>query len=116
MASNFFINLDVFRGTDRYSLGKFLEFTDNFDPVTSEFLQRVTQLKIGGTYTIRGEDARPDTVSQELYGNTQYWWILMFYNGITRIDNITNGLEIRYPDSDELEDLYFTLKSKELGR
>jgi hypothetical protein len=116
MAQNFFINLDTIRGIDRYALSKFLEFSDNFDPITSDFLQSLSALDLGGLYTIRGEDARPDVISDEIYGSTQYWWIIMFYNGVTRGDYLVNGMELKYPKIGDLEDLYFTLKSKELGR
>jgi hypothetical protein len=116
MANNFFIDLTNIKNTERYAMSKFLEFTDNFDPVTSEFMLRVTNLKGAGKYKVQGEDARPDLISYRIYGSTQYWWIIMFYNGIVKVDDIVNGMEIVFPDSGELEKLFFTLKSKELGR
>jgi len=116
MAKHFFINLDTVTTKERFSLSKFLDFSDNFDPITSDFMLTISSLKSGGNYTIKGEDARPDLISHELYGSAQYWWIIMFYNGIVQVDSLTNGMVLKYPDSDALEDLYFTLKSKELGK
>ena len=116
MAKHFYINLSPKNVQERYAMGKFLEFTDNFDPITSDFLLSISNLKLSGTYVIRGEDARPDVISEELFGGTQYWWILMFYNGLSKVDDLVNGKELKVPDTEELERLYFTLKSRELGR
>jgi hypothetical protein len=116
MSKSFFIDLNTSNLKERYALSKFLEFSDNFDPITSEFMNKLVSLKSSGSYQIAGEDARPELISNEIYGNTQYWWAIMFYNGITKVDDLVNGMVLKYPSSDDIEDLYFILKSKELGR
>ena len=115
MAKHFYINLSLLKGS-RYGLEKFLDFSDNYDPITSDFLLSISKIKTVGTYRVEGEDARPDLISYELFNSEQYWWILMFYNGIVRVDALTNGTVLKVPDLDEMEDVYFTLKSRELGR
>lgn len=107
--SLFYINLDT-SSPERYDLGKFLNFeNDGFDPLTSSFLLEIENLKVGGLYTIQGEDGRPDWLSYNIYGDVQYWWIIMLYNSYTSIGDIVNGGEIRYPSISTIEDFYFNL-------
>lgn len=109
-AKFFFINLDKI-SKERFDLGRFMEFNiDNYDPLTSNFLFQIKNLPLGGVYTVQGEDGRPDLLSYSVYGDTQYWWILMAYNGFNSVDQIHNGEQIKFPKVAELEDLYFTLK------
>ena len=116
MSKNFFINLDNLKNTSRFSISKFLEFTDNFDPINSNFLLELSKLKSGGNYTVKGEDARPDLISNEIYGSTEYWWIIMYYNGLVRVDDLKNGSVLAFPKIDDLDELYLTLKARELRR
>lgn len=111
--SLFFINLD--RDTqERYDLAKFLQFTDNFDPLTSDFLDKVKALPSGGNYKITDDDQRPDRASLRIYSDFQYWWILMFYNDMLGVEDFTRGKLIQYPRRDALEDFYFGLGLKQL--
>lgn len=111
--SLFFINLDI-DTKDRYALPKFLRFTDNYDPLTSDFLERVKELPSGGNYKVTDEDKRPDRASLRIYDDFQYWWVLMYYNNIFRFEDFTRGLEIQYPRRDALEDYYFSLSARQL--
>jgi len=52
----------------------------------------------------------------EIYNNFQYWWIIMLYNNILKIDELVSGLTLSYPDINDLEDLYFSLKSQEISQ
>jgi len=115
MASNkeFFINSDI-KTEKRYDLAKFLEQTsDSFDPLTSSLLDRIDKLELGGYYTVRGEDGMPWILSERLYGDDQYWWIIMLYNGFSGIESITNGQNVKYPSINAIQDEYFTLKTRE---
>ena len=116
MATHFFINLKDKNNKERYSMSKFLDFTDNFDPLTSDFLLNLSSIPSIGRFTVTGDESRPEIVSNKLFSSVQYWWILMYYNGITAVDDLTSGTQLRLPDPDALENLYFTLKSKELGQ
>lgn len=112
--SMFYINLDRDFNT-RYDLGKFLHFNiDNYDPLTSSILHEIKSLKLGGKYVVRGEDGRPDLLSYRIYNkNVDYWWIIMAYNGFTKMEHIVNGDEILYPQYQALEAFYFSLNIKQ---
>lgn len=110
----FFIDLQS-NVTDRFDMSKFLEFSDNFDPLNSAIMSDITTLPQGGQYTVQGEDGRPDLLSFRIYGHSQYWWILLLYNRIIDYSNLTTGYIILYPSADSIESFYFTLKSKEIA-
>ena len=41
---------------------------------------------------------RPDIISQNIYGTSNLWWFVMWYNGIGDIWNdLRDGLMLRYP-------------------
>jgi len=101
----------------RYDMAKFMGFTmDFFDVINSYFIAQVKQLNVGGKRLVQGEDGRPDLLSYRIYGKTQYWWILMFYNDYLTPEDIVTGNLVKYPSLNDLEDLYFTLNAKALGR
>lgn len=108
----FFINLNS-NTTDRFDKSRFLEYSDNYDPLNSSMMTDVTTLPQGGQYTVQGEDGRPDLLSYRIYGHTQYWWILLLYNRLLDYSSIATGDVILYPSLDSLENFYFSLKSKE---
>lgn len=109
---SYFLNLDLLT-TERYDQGKFMEFTDNYDPLTSSFMNDLISLPQVGKYTVQGEDGKPDLLSYRIYGDTQYWWVLLIYNRKFEFSDIKTGDEIVYPSVDSLEDVYFSLKAKE---
>ena len=103
----FYIDLDTIT-TDRYDLAKFMDYTDDgvFDPLNSYLLLEIPILPKVGTYTIRKEAERPDLLSYALYKDTQYWWVLMWYNSLLKPQDLTVGLQINYPSLSSLEQLY----------
>lgn len=108
----FFIDLDN-SSEKRYEISKFFEYTDNFDPLTSFLYEQLKSLPMEGYILVQGEDGRPDLLSNRIYSDTQYWWILMTYNDLAKVEEIVNGMEIRYPSIESLENLYFSLKTNE---
>ena len=111
--SLFFINLDK-EYEKRFDQGKFFEFvTDNFDPLTSTLLREIRDLPLFGRFNVSNEEGRPDLVSFRVFGDTQYWWALMVYNDITKVDDVINGTVINYPSLASLEDLFFSLKARQ---
>ena len=108
----YFINLEK-ETEKRYDMSRFLEFSDNFDPLTSSFYADIKALPLSGFFVIQGEEFRPDAIAHKIYGNTQYWWALLIYNGLSDINELVAGLSIRYPSLEDLEDAYFKLKSKQ---
>lgn len=108
----FFINLDA-ETPKRYDMSRFMEFTDNFDPLTCGFFRDIKALPNSGFFVVQGEEFRPDAVAYKIYGNTQYWWAIMIYNGLFDVNQLTAGLSLQFPAIDDLEDAYFKLKSKQ---
>lgn len=114
--SLFFINLD-YESDIRFDMAKFVEHTDgSFDPLTSNFLDEVSKLQPIDRFVVSSEEGRPDLISHKIYGTTQYWWVIMEMNGILDVNDITNGKVLEYPDISDLEDIYFSLKSKEVSK
>lgn len=107
--------IDVMKQSpERYDLGKFIDFNDGFDPITCAFFHAIDELSVGGQYTLQGEDARPDLLSHRIYGDVQYWWILILFNGIKDItEDLVTGTEIRYPSISSIEDFYFSLRLRQ---
>jgi hypothetical protein len=112
----FFINLATNFKT-RYDPAKFLEFVilsyanPLYDVLGSYFWKQLKTLSVKGTYQVRGEDNRPDLISYRIYGNTQYWWIILLYNNLTSNEDIVGGMTLNYPALIDLETLYFQLNS-----
>lgn len=105
----FFINLSNI-SRERFDLSKFMEFTDDFDPITSFFLAELRELPSKGQYTVRTELARPDLVAFRFYRSTQYWWIVLLYNGMITPDDLTAGTVLSIPAESDLSNLFFRLK------
>lgn len=98
----------------RYDMAKFMRNdVDNFDPITSKFLTDLKSLPTKGRLIIQGEEGRPDLISKKIYGSFQYWWLILLYNSILDMSELTIGSTILYPDENDLEDFYLSLKSQE---
>lgn len=113
----FYIDLDRDYNT-RYDMAKFLSFDDDCHSVLdSYFLMALKELSPSGAYvTLAHEEYNPALVSWNIYGSTQYWWLLMYYNDIIDIEEVVAGLTLKYPSIDALEDLYFQLNSVASGQ
>ena len=111
--AEYFIDL-VNEYTERFAMAKFMDFVgDNYDPLTSNVLNSLKDLRPKGKFRVEGLDFRPDVLSFIIYGDTQYWWVLLLYNNFLTVDEIVNGIDILYPDITDLEDLYFSLKIRQ---
>jgi hypothetical protein len=109
-SKQFFIDLDK-ESNQRFGMGRFMLFDDDvFEPITSHLLESVVALESGGQYTVAGDDFRPDQVSNKIYGTTEFWWIILVYNGKISFNDIQHGDELNYPPIQAIEDLYFSLK------
>ena len=113
--TQFFINLGK-ETSERYDMSVFMDFTDNFDPLTSSFITDLKSLRTVGTFEVQSESSRPDLISYKIYNDLQYWWILLVYNDIISNEDIAIGTIIKYPSVRDLESLYFSLKSKEKSK
>lgn len=103
------------KGLDRFDIAKLTEKCDvaMFNLNNSKFLHELHRLKDLRSYTILSEVGRPDLLSEALYGqgNYQYWWIIMSLNGLCFPDDLKNGLIIKYPSLDQIENVYFELST-----
>lgn len=116
VTSPFFINLN-FVPIESFDMGQFFNFlVDNFDPLTGQFQYQLLSLPVNGEYLIQGNVERPDAISFLIYGDPQYWWVLLMYNGINDVNGIATGTTISYPSLDDLEDLLFSLKADETAQ
>ena len=108
----FFINLEV-DSKERFDMAKFMEFTDNYDPLSSSMFEDIKKLTKGGDFKVIREEGRPEIISFKTLGSTQYWWVILIYNGLTEFDAIKIGDRLAFPDLNSLEDLFFSLKSRQ---
>lgn len=97
----------------RYELGRFMQFDKRcMDVLNSYFLRELQNVPAIGNYEVTVEEGRPDLLSYKLFGTTQYWWILLYYNGLLEPADLKIGALIRYPSVSKLESIYFTLTSR----
>lgn len=110
----YFLNLDkTFK--KRMDFGKFMNFDNNcFDILTSFFPYKLSNLKVQGEYLVQSDEKKPDLISHRIYGDTQYWWILMLYNSVFDPQDVVTGLVLKYPSINDIEKLYLSLKSEEV--
>ena len=107
----FFIDLTT-KYPQRFNMGKFLPYLNNgHDILQSHLVMRLKSLGMAGKHSVVGSGGHPELVSYDIYGDTQYWWVIMLYNDILDPSDIVNGMVIRYPSKDQLEELYFSLRS-----
>lgn len=119
-----YINTDY--STDvRFDIPKFVDLTEDvFDTIDSYIFEKVDRLfkeqinvkdlNVAGVFIVTTQEHRPDLISSEIYeGDTQYWWLLMEFNNIIDVFQIVSGVRINYFDLNRLEDIYFTLNSKQ---
>ena len=101
----------------RYDIARFVEFvippfsTPVYDILNSYFWNQLGKISSKGTYQVRGEELRSDLLSYRIYGNTQYWWILLLYNNLLSNEDIISGMTLNFPSLSDLESLYFQLNS-----
>ena len=105
---------DSFKIPNRYDFQRFLNFSDDtFDVQSSYFLQEVKNLPIAGVYLVVDSVKRPDNISYDIFnGDTQFYWLLMYYNDILDFQQIALGTEIKYFSLEDLENLFFSLKQR----
>ena len=100
---------------DRFDMEKFLKFENDCHIMTNSFfLEKIKTLPKRGEFKVTFERESPDLISYKLLNDTQYWWLLMEYNNIKTFRDIKSGLLLNYFSIDELESLYYTLKTEEV--
>jgi hypothetical protein len=101
----------------RFDVSKFVPWTDvgGFDYLRSYFCQKLGEIPSDNDFQILTEEGRVDLIANSMYQGTylptQYWWIIMMYNGIYDLDELKTGCRLQAPNLEDLEDLYFRVKS-----
>lgn len=98
----------------RYDMSRFMEHVDEaetFDIMGSFFIKEVLKLPVFGEYLVTKEEHRPDLISHEVYGSTQYWWVILLYNRIWFFQEIILGMSLAYPSLQNIENLFFRLRA-----
>ncbi len=58
------------------------------DWLNTSYLSRVPQLVLQEQYVLQAQDVPyPELLSYRKYGTTDFWWVLLMYNGIVDIIN-----------------------------
>ncbi len=111
--SLFFIDLE--KETDkRFDMSKFMSLEgDAYDPLTSDMLSSIRKLPVSGEIVVRGETGRPDQLAFRAFGDTQFWWIIMLFNDLIDVNDVTEGRKFSLPSQSALDDLFFSLKAKQ---
>lgn len=119
-----------FKSVSRFDPVRLIAFRDGaFDPCNSYFLAAVPKLPKAGEYIVKDAANRPDIISSDIFcpkgrpdlGDTQYWWLLLLYNGLwdstgaSLYPSIPKGTVISFFSIDDLERLYFSLRARQLG-
>lgn len=113
ISKEFFINTTI-EDVERFDFSKFMKLENGaFDPMTSNVLRELKNLPLGGRIRVEGKDNRPDLISFDVYGTTQYYWVIMVYNGLQSFTDVKHGMELTYPSLNSLDDYFFNLKVRQ---
>jgi hypothetical protein len=96
----------------RFDRAKLMAYDEGFDILDSYFVNQLLKLPKVREFKVAFEASRPDIISYKMYGDAQYWWIIMLYNDISDETTITSGMVFNGPSLSAVEDLYFSLKAK----
>jgi len=107
----FYLNTNETFSKDRFNIRRFVEYKDNlFDFINSQFLIELNKLSVFGQKQVVAEESRPDLLSYNIYGTTDLWWILLYYNNLVSPTDLKYGMIIKYPSLEDVELLIHKLK------
>lgn len=109
----FYFKFDV-ESSERFVMEKFLEEDEDFfDLYNSNMWTSVKDLERYGEFIVTNEAQRIDLISYNIYGTTQYWWMLLEYNDIVDQFSIKTGDIIAFFKLDDLEKKYHSLQKEQ---
>lgn len=79
--------------------------TDEYgiDPLEDNMYSRVQSIVLYSMYEVQQHERMAiDLISINAYGTDEFWWHIMAYNGITRVAQIVEGLNLRIPNKSDL--------------
>ncbi len=80
---------------DYAQTSRYYHITEDPNLVQTDLI--VFNLPYTETTVKEGEQNNPEILSQRIYNNPHYWWVICQYNGIIDPKNIPLGMVIKYP-------------------
>lgn len=103
---------------EKFSIDRFIENIDGFNLfVNSYFLFKLKSLPTVGYKRVVMEAERPDTISYDSFNRQQqFWWIIMYYNGLSSREELKQGMVLKLFSVSDLERLLNQCSKKQLLR
>ena len=83
-------------------------FIEGNDYANSELLWKLDQFNDYKTFTITKHEYRIDLISEEIYGDEKYSWILMYINRVS-IQELVRHKVLNYIPIDKLDNIIATV-------
>jgi N-acetylglutamate synthase/N-acetylornithine aminotransferase len=69
------------------------------DPLLDKVVPSIQSIVSHSMHDVTADErGAPDLISLNVYGATDYWWIILAYNGIGSYRLITEGITLKIPD------------------
>lgn len=89
-----YLQMNNIEGSDEYDLG-------SFDPKDYDFGDVIRVM------VTEKELCRPELISYKCYGTGDYWWFLMWFNGISDVWNdLVPGMVLSIPQLSKVRDFF----------
>jgi len=103
--------------SDRFDKARFsLWDIDIYDTLNSFMWNQLSKLPSRGSFTISSEVSRPDIIAYRIYGTVALWWVVMLYNGLSKHEQLIQGMTLNYPSIQDIEALYLSLPAKQAAK
>jgi hypothetical protein len=100
---------------DRFDFGKFLAVENScHDSLTSFILNKIKTLPVWGEFKVTVEEGRPEFISWKVYGDTQYFWVLLEYNDLVNTTDLKTGMTLKLFRKVDIDELFFQLTTSEI--
>jgi hypothetical protein len=99
----------------RFSMQRLTEWspvTQSYDPTTSLYIRLLRGLPVEKVIEFNFPMGRLDLFSYTVYGDTQFWEALFFYNDYRRFFDYKPGVTVKYPSLKNIEQLVSTFDTK----
>ena len=96
----------------KYNLKNYARYNeDNYDILSSVFVEKLFDIPEVGEYTIKKEDKfRLDKLSYKIMQSFDYELLLLLYNAITKLDELDERVSLSYFSTSSLENLDLELE------
>lgn len=113
MSELFYIDTSL-KTEEKFDLAKFMNYeNDDFDPLTSYLLNRLSELPTVAIVKIFGQENLPDLLSSDYYDTENFWELLLIYNQLLGYDDLKNDQMVRLFNPSDLEDTYLSLSARQ---